>query len=1105
MLAGRGGLQEADAPEGAVIYARLLTRIREEGKALKVLDDARAAADRSPNSPGLVLEQAEKQGLASVSDSEWRKRRVALRQQTAEQRYRSAILEIGKTVKTYFTPEEKARFAQLIDDRWNATRRSTMSDHLQWIDVASAAGMVEEEARMRKDELLAPSFPEDTPAGSRMQGYVRLQRSRMEYRELAQTLETFAGKVKANKRQQVRMEEAHAYRDAGDETAELQTLSKIGFHNNGDVADRARYFDLLLKHDVPTFESFARDSNDMEYALAAPNYAVQHSDVKIARAALSSHSKPFNGQWKNAYDSLIGLYFRDQTQITESSFYHLLGEDRTIGQRVESHPGATATKESVGEAADAPLAGDLWFYYGMRYGVYRTMAPKQEWAKHDPEDFLAAGLENHATVTSHLTLAREYAYSGDTARALDEYRHALELAPESSSIHDAMALLWKSNKKEEAIAEWRLALVTLNRIVNKGPAPESFWIGFEQIARHLESRKLGSQLHGEMDTALRTYIKINGDYRSEELLKAAFETSPEPAAGTAWVISLSEAATAPLDVLEQLNGSHWIPAASREPLLLRGLDLARLASSKPETNNYGASRVTQAQTRLVLYYVAQKEDAKATALLKELTDAQRRDGELFEAEIELAARGHRIGDLLHGADSDASNSDASNLEGADDQMNPSMRLQMLRSGAARLMAEGFKAEAVEVWEYVFGQLQSTHGLMASDYMGLAEARLKTGDVRGAVSVLKRMTLMGNDLDPAGIGQSRTIENFDNAAALLVENGRDEEAIEFLAVIVKGEPWEDAFALRLAQAELRASKNQPAAVAALEVLAGDNQASYGLRSQATLSLQGKGTAAPKYGSEELQLLARGRITSDEARKPYFVAARITAADELPGRATSERLVLLHEAMATQPAGLDEIKNATPIHRTGNDLTLKIFIDEATSGHSATALVAVEPLLNETNRFTAGVVDAGTVGSDSVDSAGEEAADGDTPERGEDEELRTSVDNREIKLTELERLAPLPPMYPSSESDKLKLAVLVARVYEDSNQLASALPYLKLGRYVQKDQAQRIEMDRHIQKIEMTLWLERQNALRQPLIQKGLAQSGVVRPRLTVQDAANMEAQ
>jgi len=177
-------------------------------------------------------------------------------------------------------------------------------------------------------------------------------------------------------------------------------------------------------------------------------------------------------------------------------------------------------------------------------------------------------------------LAQAYADAGENAAAIGEYRHALELKPDSPGIHDAIALLdWKSGKKDEAIAEWRLALAALDRIQKRGPAPESFWNGFTQIARHLASRKLAAQLHPEMDTVLRGYVKRNGEYRSAELLQAAFEASASPAEGLEWLLSLASAAANPGGVLSQFESVAWLPESMREPVLLKELELARIAAA----------------------------------------------------------------------------------------------------------------------------------------------------------------------------------------------------------------------------------------------------------------------------------------------------------------------------------------------------------------------------------------------------------------------------------------------------------------------------------------------------------------------------------------------
>jgi tetratricopeptide (TPR) repeat protein len=213
---------------------------------------------------------------------------------------------------------------------------------------------------------------------------------------------------------------------------------------------------------------------------------------------MHAHGASFGATWEPAYSALTGLYYRDTSATTEAAFHQTLGDEQNIGQRLKAGPSAAASA----------VTGGTWFYYGMRYGVYRTLAVQKDWPQHDPEDFLAAGLErNPDAAVNYVELARAYADAGETDAALTEYHHALELAPDSPSLYDGIAvLLWHAHRNDEAIANWRQALMALNRVQNNGPAPESFWTGFTLIAQHIGEYKLSVQLHPELDNVLRTYI-----------------------------------------------------------------------------------------------------------------------------------------------------------------------------------------------------------------------------------------------------------------------------------------------------------------------------------------------------------------------------------------------------------------------------------------------------------------------------------------------------------------------------------------------------------------------------------------------------------------------
>ena len=104
------------------------------------------------------------------------------------------------------------------------------------------------------------------------------------------------------------------------------------------------------------------------------------------------------------------------------------------------------------------LAGNTWFYYGSRYGEYLGLSKQG-----DPEDFLPAILEQSpASASGYLTVADYYVGRGDTARAIADYEHTLELTPSRADVHDLMALAYyKQGAHAQAIAEWKQAFAVL--------------------------------------------------------------------------------------------------------------------------------------------------------------------------------------------------------------------------------------------------------------------------------------------------------------------------------------------------------------------------------------------------------------------------------------------------------------------------------------------------------------------------------------------------------------------------------------------------------------------------------------------------------------------
>jgi hypothetical protein len=245
-----------------------------------------------------------------------------------------------------------------------------------------------------------------------------------------------------------------------------------------------------------------------------------------------------------------------------------------------------------------------------------------------------------------------------------------------------------------------------------------------------------------------------------------------------------------------------------------------------------------------------------------------------------------------------------------------------------------------------------------------------------------------------------------------------------------------------------------------------------------------------------LLATGNTAQKPAQQSYFIAARIAVADSLSDPA--QQAALLRQAIAISPA--------RPVGvASGNDLRLRLFRAEAAAGHDALALDAIQPLLNGSTSYSAQTEDANDVSA--AQAEGSPAPDIENDAETADESAGTTgpSEGGAETLADLERLAPLPARSPQSDAEKLALARLIAQVYENTESPGSAVPYLKLAAYLEKDPKLQAELQRHVDQLNAALRLEAENASRRPHIQTALNQSSVVGPRLNAAELARGEAQ
>ena len=1003
--AGPDLLAASEQHDGAKIYVRIMTRLRQHPQAYTVLQQALANA--SSTLP-VLQEQAAREGLAGVTDAQWRERVRQSRIETARAGMAAALTRMGETVSTYFTPEERLAFAHFAESQRGAMDLADLDKFA--IPLADSAGLSDQQAYWRFELMMQQRTTLQNFYG-RTEQFIDLQRRRLHFAELGPQLEQFAGGLPSTGRVSVWYSAADAYRSAGDQQNEMRVLAGMP-GNYLDSAHQQRLFDLLLARQPQELVRLASIWGGP--GESAADYVVAHADAALSHAVVESRSRPRPPVWNKSYNALVGLYFADASPDVNRAFLSALG-DRTIGERLG---------KPVDRAQE--LAGNTWFYYGSRYGEYLG-AVKQG----APEDFLPAVLEQSpASSSGYLSLADYYAGAGDMPRAIADYDHALELAPDRPDVYDSLSLAYyKQGDRAAALAKWKLAFATLSKQLNGPRVPESFWADFGRTCDQLRARRLFAELKPDADALLRTYLRRNGNYRSNALLMPAYLAAGQSAAGTAWLLDLVSAASDPTLILSDVVESPWIPLSQRAPIYQRILEsrqdaLGRLVGLERES---AQQELNSWQVRWISHLVRIKQYAPAgeaiANLPKETREAQA--AALVPLDLQISAQLGTLDAKIAGYRGDPSATPGSEL---------------LRTAARQLFEAGDKQSARKTLEFVFAREIDAHQLVAANFLGLAEIRIASGDMPGALDLLRRLVIVvGNPF-----------ENLDPAAALLEKAGRNAEAVEFLDQLVKSAPWEPSYRLRLAKAKLAAGQDASAAQDTLGSIASGASVPYDLRVKSALALAGR--AHGDLGSGELNLLAgnSGTIPVAEADRPYYYEARIRAA----------------ETTADVVAKIQLLSHAVSDFPQRDDARLPLFRVAAGAKADEFAVAVLGPLLR-TQFARAAAADAAAEEQEIVSS--------EPPE----EDTGESTSGARLKL---------PP------AQQAEFEQLIGDVMLRLNRLTDAQSYFESARHLEKSPPARAALSGKIAGVKAALRTQRLNLARQPLLHEALEQDRLVRPRM-----------
>jgi cellulose synthase operon protein C len=1011
--AGADLLASAEDHAGTQIYVRLMTRLGRHEQAYATLQ--KALADSAATLP-VLKEQIEKEGVTGITDAKWRENQRRMRVETARDGMTGALQELGNAVNTYFTPEQRLTFAHFAESKREGMNAADLEKFA--IPLAASAGLAEQEARWRFDLIMRQAALPNLY--SNVRPLIDLQRRRGRFAELASQMEQLARAVPPTLRSTPLFAAADAYRSAGDEQNELGILSR--FPNGGlDSTRLQRYFQLLLARQPQELVAFASNWHS-PYSQKATDYIIAHGSVQLAHGVVRARGQTRPPVWTRSYNALVGLYFAESTPEVNNAFLAALGDD-PIGVRLA---------KPVDRAQQ--LAGDLWYYYGSRYGEYLGMSKLG-----NADDFLPAMVEaSPASASGYLTLADYYASAGDTKHAIADYEHTLELSPDRPDVYDSLAVAYyKQGDRATALTQWKQAFAALSRQLDSKRIPESFWRDFGRTCDQLRTRHLFAELKADADAIVRTYLRRNGTWLSNAMLQPAYEAAGDPAAATAWLLDVASSAPDPAHVLADVADAFWIPMAQRAAIYQRILQFKADAVEKHTgfERQYAAQDLSSWQVRWIRYLVRTKQyQAAATAIAslpKETRDAQ--SGSLVPLNLRVAAQLWLLDSML-------------NAYRTEPQTAPAPEL--LRTAARQLFEDGDKQSARKILELVFAREIEGHNLVASNFLGLAEIRLAAGDTAGALDLLRRLVVVvGNPF-----------ENLDPAAALLERTGHNAEAVEFLDQLVGSAPWEPAYRLRLARAKLAAKDAQtPAPVQdSLAAIASAPSTPYDLRLQAAATLAGR--PHPDLGSGELNLLAGSApITAAAADQFYFYNARIRAAQNVADPKT--KIQLLSHCVIDFP-GRDEAR-------------IPLFEAAAAAQSQEYALGVMEPLF-QTQFLRAYVPATGAAGV-------------------EEEQIIHSSDEEDASD---ESSAPAKPAASGklSRAQQARVAQMIGDTMIRLNRLADAVSYYQSARQLESTRAVRKILYRKIADAKASLGMQQQNAARQPILHEALEQDRVVRPQL-----------
>lgn len=656
------------------------------------------------------------------------------------------VAQIVGAIAQNYSAADKAKFSAAIEKQ---PLRITM---------AESAGLFDLELKWR---LAAAMATPGTAASNRsISRVIALEKTHLRFNELGAELEAYDRALPPQNIQHHEMEEAEDYRASGNTVAEMRVLKRLAVRREaGPLLER--YTQLLISQ-PPSLDVAVAGESDAAVANTMLNYVLQHANAAVSRQAIAARGRKNGALWTKAYSGLTGLYFADSAAPVKSAFTAILGP-MTVGARI----GKVTDR-------DRQLAGDVWFYYGGRFGEYLG-ATRQAGAG----DYLPAMVEaTPGRSEAYFTLAEYFRESGNVAGSVSDYQNALQLNPSRADVHDRLAVIaLKEGRPADAAREWKLAIAAFSQIMDRARVPQTFWTDLSDTLRHIGEAKHLPAVRDQVDKLLRVYIRRNGSFQIDAILEGALLASDNPTAGVSWIADLSRAAADPVQFLGAIIDRPWIPDAQKNILYRQIVENgeARVAQTFGDQQSAARGQLWTWEITWAEHLIARRQNDQARQVLALLPSdaATFQRSQVIALRIRLAARTGTLPAEL------AKFRDPAPID-----------IEALRNAANLLSENSDAASARRVLEFVYTHQMNAGDLGQAAFLGLAEVKLEDHDLPGAMALLRRMVLISGE----------PFTGLDPAASLLERTHHPAEAAEFLAELTKAEPWNQDAKRRLADAQ-----------------------------------------------------------------------------------------------------------------------------------------------------------------------------------------------------------------------------------------------------------------------------------------------------------------